>query len=240
MSVSSNPNIDPNREPPRLPFIPSSPIINLSQRQTLAPILSIKSSIFLSSFLAHPICYFRAFFFFSLSRRNSDPWSLGTGLPPPSPLRDMPSFSWRQDFSPFLARRLASNQPQTNLQHGSQPKTSTPAWFHKPAQSQKRCIRVFAKNFPRDKKKTSKNPPEGRICGTFMRRGQKSTLAKVSFDKKMRYLLALRFIGLQHNTPSICPTQFQSLITEHLLCPARTTSCLCSLPSAASTQHNSR
>ena len=36
-----------------------------------------------------------------------------------------------------------------------------------------------------------KNCPEGNICGTFLKKGQKCTLSKVGFDLKLRYILSL-------------------------------------------------
>ena len=57
------------------------------------------------------------------------------------------------------------------------------------------CNRVFAK--VRFKIYFFKNCPEGNICGTFKKKGQKCTLSKVGFDQKLRYILFLCFIGLQ-------------------------------------------
>ena len=42
-----------------------------------------------------------------------------------------------------------------------------------------------------------KSPPDGRIWGISQVKGKKKLSAKVGFDKKMQYFLALRFIGLQ-------------------------------------------
>ena len=81
------------------------------------------------------------------------------------------------------------------------------------------------------KKNAFKNPHVGGICETFLTKSKKYISEGrysigVYMKIKVEVFFALLFIGLWFTTHSICSTQLQPIITEHLPGLARTTSCL--------------